>query len=153
MATQVATSQSSTEINDKESVYSVTITTQTKTLVLQNSAIKEFYFIEDIFSPSITGKIHIIDTFNIKDFILLTGNELVSVIYGYTTKSTRTFFIYKISRINSASNDAHKTLDELEIFFCDFSFLILTQKQISYSWADKGRIWNNKRYVQYPLPA
>lgn len=128
----------SSGIDTKESVFSVLITFKGQTIALQNTMIRELYFIEDIFSPSIVGKLHIVDKFGIKDQHLLTGGEVITLVYGYDEQVKRHFYIYKISSIRSSNPGSHQNVDEIEIFFVDAGFLVFSQKQISYSWAAAG---------------
>lgn len=125
-------------VDNKNSVFTVLITFKGETIALQNSMINELYFIEDIFSPCIVGKLKITDKFGLKDNHLLTGSEIISIIYGIESDVKRHFFIYKISNIKSENPGTHQNIDEIEIFFVDATFLIFTQKQISYSWSNMG---------------
>lgn len=116
--------------------YSITLNFSNKTVVLPNDCIKEFYFIEDIFSFSFTGKLTIMDKINLVNDNLLTGTETITLNYGIESDSVRNFYIYKISSIEQANNGSQQGVSIIELFVVDISFLIFTQKQISYSWLE-----------------
>lgn len=125
-------------LDTKKEIFTVILSFKNDAVTLKNSMIKELYFIEDIFSPCIVGKIHIIDKFGLKDNNLLSGGELVTIIYGIETLVQKTFYVYKISSISTKNPGHSQKVDEIEMFFVDVSFLIFSQKQISYSWTNVG---------------
>jgi hypothetical protein len=51
-------------------------------VTLDASSVRQFYFIEDIFSFCVTGKIIFTDERGIFEFGPLTGNETISIVYG-----------------------------------------------------------------------
>ena len=71
-------------INKQENTgdFVVVLKTDFGQITLTTDQVKEFYFIEDIFSFCVTGKITFTDRNGIFEFGPLTGNEMLSVVYG-----------------------------------------------------------------------
>jgi len=95
------------------------------------------YFIEDIFSYSITGKLTFNDRQGILEFGPLTGHEKIVIIYGIDQIFTLEFNIYKINRIIPTWSEAHGKDNFIEILFVDDWFYNLIGKQYSISWFEE----------------
>ena len=67
---------------DDSGVFSLVFNLESGRAVIDNSTIISMYFIEDIFSFSITGKLIINDMQGLIEFGPITGNETITVIYG-----------------------------------------------------------------------
>ena len=98
--------------------------------------IEQLYFIEDILSYSIVGKIMFDDRKGILEFGPLTGNEQIVIDYGREDEVKKTFDIYKISRIIPSHANAGGKWNFIEILFVDTMFYNLTNRQYSISWKD-----------------
>jgi len=77
-------------------VFSVSLTFQRGIYSLHNRYIKELYFIEDICSFCVTGKLTFIDVQGIIEFGPLVGDEKITIVYGNDNTIVKTFKIYKI---------------------------------------------------------
>lgn len=104
---------------------------------LDNSSVMQFYFVEDIFSYCVTGKLIFTDQRGIFEFGPLTGNERVNISYGEDSDIEKSFFIYKLSNVDQHSQVAGGTKEVIEIFFVDQMFYQLNFFQFSKSWIDK----------------
>lgn len=79
--------------------YSVYLVIDGKEVSVMTAEIEQLYFIEDIFSYSVVGKLQFNDRQGILEFGPLTGNEKIGIIYGVAEDTERVFDIYKINRI------------------------------------------------------
>lgn len=121
-------------MTDYLSKYTVYITFDDEDVHIDNSSIEKFYFIEDIFSYSIVGKLTFHDRQGILEFGPLTGNEKVGIVYGVEEDVERVFDIYKINRIISSWSNANTKENFIEIVFVDEMFYNLTNRKYSRSW-------------------
>ena len=107
---------------------------------LMNAQVVELYFIEDIFSPFINGKLTFIDTMAILEKGPLTGNETISIMYTGSGEENntviKTFTVFKISEVTSLSNSAN-TSTIIELHFVDPFYMSFCIEQYSRSWKDK----------------
>lgn len=120
--------------------FSVTIEFLNGLFTLNNALIVDAYFIEDIFSPFVTGGITFSDTAGIFEKGPLTGNEMITFQYTGSSEGDalikRTFIIYKISEITAMNNsDSNNTT--IELFFIDPIFMSLGIQQFSRSWKEE----------------
>ncbi|MBD3320694.1 MAG: hypothetical protein GF350_06325 [Chitinivibrionales bacterium] len=113
--------------------FTVSLSLDVGEVTLDNSSIQQFYFIEDIYSFCITGKLVFHDQRGILEFGPITGNESVNVSYGEETDIEKTFYIYKLSRIDQSAQVAPATKEVIEIFFVDQMFYQLNFFQFSKS--------------------
>jgi hypothetical protein len=105
-------------------------------VLLENKNIISCYFIEDIFSFCITGKLVFRDMYGIMEFGNFTGNEQLIIVYGEEEDRTILFDIWKINKI-SQMNPTDPTAENLiEIFFADPSLETYIMKKYSRSWDD-----------------
>ena len=81
-------------------------------LTLGVSAVESLYFIEDVFSFCMTGKLKFVDYGNIMEIGNIWGyhNEKVTIVYGLneTEDIERDFLIYKINKQSPTSPDLNK---------------------------------------------
>lgn len=120
-----------------ESKYSVTIEFENGIYKIDNGSIIELYFIEDIFSYSITGQIQFVDVHGILELGPITGNEVINIFYGSKeTQLHRSFLIYKVSNISQMSGARSENKSVCEILFVDYSFILFNNREYSYSWSD-----------------
>lgn len=100
--------------------------------------IENFYFIEDIFSYSIVGKLQCYDRYGFIEFAPLTGYSEVGISYGVEEDKVRVFDIFKISKITPSSTSNFQGMHNyLEIIFTDKMFSKLTDNVYSTSWKEK----------------
>ena len=116
-------------------IYSVYIKVQGEDYFISVGDIENFYFIEDLFSYSIVGKIQFNDRNGIGEFGPITGYEELGLIYGLEDERERVFNIFKINRmIPAASSNTPGASNYLEILFVDEMFYNLTDNVYSVSW-------------------
>lgn len=121
----------------EKGTYSVYISFQDDDFYIPVQDIENLYFIEDIFSYSIVGKIQFNDRYGIMEFGPITGNEEIGIEYGVETDIERKFDIFKMSRIlPSANSNEHGYRNMLEIIFVDKTFYKLSESYYSVSWKD-----------------
>jgi len=119
----------------EKSTYSVYISTQGDEFYIPVHDIDNLYFIEDIFSYSIVGKIQFNDRFGIMEFGPITGNEEINIVYGTENEIEMTFNIFKMSKIMPSTNSIESgTHNYLEIIFVDKTFYKLSNSYYSVSW-------------------
>jgi len=91
------------------------------------------YFIEDIFSHSITGKIEFLDMYGFQEFAPFTGEEQIILVYG-EDNNLLTFDIWKMSS-SEQTNPTEPTAERLiTLFFVDTMFKKLIIPRYSRSW-------------------
>lgn len=120
---------------ESQDEFSVILSVDAGDITLDNTEIKQLYFIEDIFSYTMTGKIVFIDYRGIFEFGPLTGNEEITISYGEEIEIQVPFRIYrvnKIDQIQAATEDA----EVVELYFAEGMFFNLNFKQYSRSWKD-----------------
>jgi hypothetical protein len=97
--------------------------------------LRKLYFIEDIFSFSITGKIIIIDRIGLLEYGPLTGSETLTIIFGEDDVELE-FDIFKINKVSQLAQTDSSTQNLIELLFVDKMFFYLTQKRYNISWTD-----------------
>jgi len=117
--------------------FSVSLSLDIGDVILDVASIVELYFIEDIFSFCVTGKIIFTDQRGVFEFGPLTGNERINIIYGDEDDEEWTFDIYKVSSIDKTEDARGGTSQAIEMFFVDVMFFPLNHLQFSRSWKDK----------------
>jgi hypothetical protein len=106
-----------------------------KDIVLNIGNVVEFYFIEDIYSYMISGKLIFTDINAIWEENQFTSGVDIEVTYGVKEDITLSFNIYSIQRIiPTDANDP--TTNLIELLFCDFGFHQLTSQKYSKSWTN-----------------
>lgn len=119
------------------SKYAVYIIIDDKEVYIDGGSIEYAYFIEDIFSYSIVGKMEFHDRQGIMEFGPLTGNEKIGIIYGVDEEIEKKFYIYKINRVIPSWANANTKENYLEVIFVDEMFYNLTNREYSISWKNK----------------
>lgn len=117
--------------------FTVSITTDAGIITLEPSDIMQFYFVEDIFSMSITGKIVMVDKRGLLECGPLTGNEKLGLIYGEEEDIEKEFKIYNVSKISKLETVDPSGKNVIEVFFADLMFFPLNFLQFSRVWKDK----------------
>jgi len=102
--------------------------------IIETQHITECYFIEDIFSPCITGKLIFVDAYGFFENGPLTGDELLGLEYGAEEDREITFNIWKINKIVQTSpiNPTDEVLTE--ILFVDEAYYNMYGSTTSYSF-------------------
>ncbi len=124
-----------------QSAFSVTITGNTDTVVLDNNNVVDLYFIEDIYSYLKTGCLVCADTQGMAEFLPLVGNETITIDYGtipagskgkafYVTKNF-TFDIVKMAEIEPTNNKHRKYM---KFFFIEAPHRRLHMERYSRSY-------------------
>ena len=134
LQTQVGTGQ---ELEYKQ-VFSVVIFFEDGPVTLPNQCIQECYFVENIFSLAISGKLRFADfqgLFTNRTFI---GTEMITIVYGVESDIYKNFFIYKINDYSSIKTAGNENVGVFEILFVDLAFQVMNQKQISYAWLNQS---------------
>jgi hypothetical protein len=117
--------------------YSVSISFDAGNLIIGNGDIIELYFVEDIYSFTLSGKLQFFDRHGVVEFGPLTGNEMVHVSYGTGDGAVeRSFMIYKVSEISPAVTPDPTARNAVQFFFVDPLFMALTAGQYSRSWGE-----------------
>lgn len=128
-----------------EKTYSVAISTRKETLTLPVRDIVQLYFIEDIFSFSLTGKMIFNDRNGIIEDGPFTGTEKITILYGdsgiegkddtYKPKRLE-FYIYKVNKILPRSPTRKGDENVVEVILVDEFFHRLHSKKFSLSFSD-----------------
>jgi len=116
--------------------FNVFLTLDSGEISIVSSEIEKIYFVEDIFSYCITGKILFNDRQGLLEFGPLTGNEEITILYGVEEDVELTFDLYKINRIIPTWSEGRGMENFVEILFVDKMFYKLTEQQYSISWKD-----------------
>jgi len=122
-------------------VYAVVLLTEIGNVVMQNEDIYELYFVEDIYSFCMVGKIIFNDRYNFFENGPFTGQEKIALIYGRgESDKNMVFDIWKINRISQAGSGIRESNEQImEIQFVDPFYAALSLRRYS-------RSWQNERY-------
>jgi hypothetical protein len=123
-------------MNSQEDVrtFTLVINTARGLVTIDSSDIIQFYFIEDIFSMSMTGKLIMKDNRGLVEFAPLTGNETLALSYGEEETIDKEFRIYSISKVDKLENVDPTGKNVIELFFTDKMFFPVHFLQFSKSW-------------------
>ena len=127
---------------DRTSTFNVSIGTEIHgSMVLSGDEVIQLYFVEDIFSFCMNGKLTMTDTRGMFEFGPITGNETIKIVYssgeGESENKEWEFKIYKVSRIEQLNTGSPDTEEAIEIFFTDYMFFSLNFFRYSKAWKDK----------------
>ena len=104
--------------------------------VIDSKDIAECYFIEDIFSPCITGKLVFYDVYGLLEDGPFTGNEMISLVYGIEQDRELIFHIWNVKRIVQAS-EVNSTAESLfELHFVDQTYYNMFVQEFSRSFSE-----------------
>lgn len=101
---------------------------------LSPEKIIDCYFIEDIFSYNMLGKLRFIDSEGIFEIGPFTGNEAIVLSYGTDQKVSMIFNIWKVSDISQQSSVDASAGSVISVDFVDISFNIFFLRKFSRSW-------------------
>lgn len=129
---------------DNTSQFSVSIGMKDGWTVLSGDEIVQLYFVEDIFSYCMTGKMVFTDTRGMFEFGPITGNEVIRIHYSKGDDETPgdsgqewEFKIYKVARVDQLKEADPEKEEVIEIFFADYMFFHLHFTQHSKAWKKK----------------
>jgi len=106
---------------------------------IATSDVLNCYFIEDIYTYSIMGKITILDRAGAMEFLPITGEEEIAIIYGIgDTNQEMRFNIFSFGKVSQTTQVAGSATNVMEIYFTDPYFSNLTQRRFSRSWVNTG---------------
>jgi len=117
--------------------FTVAIGLENNLITLEPGDIQQLYFIEDIFSFCINGKIIFEDRYGIFEGGPFTGNERLMVLYGEKSVRKILFDIIKIEKITMGSPSISSKGLQLVVYFVDTTFRYMTKIRYSRSWKDK----------------
>lgn len=104
---------------------------------LEPGDIQQIYFIEDIFTFCMAGKMVFEDRFGILEHGPFTGNERLMLIYGELKSRRLLFDIVKIEKVTMSSPTISAKGTQIVIHFADTTFKYFTKRRFSISWKDK----------------
>ena len=120
---------------------------QRNMILIQSQHIKECFFVEDIFSHCIIGKLVFIDVESLFEAGPFTGNEIISLIYGVEETREIVFDIWKVTNIIQAS-PTHSTDEALiELIFVDTTFYNMFVTKNSFSFAAETPYTDMVKYM------
>jgi hypothetical protein len=123
-----------------EEILGVKIYTNNGDYIIGSDAIETLYFIEDIYSTSIMGKIKFIDTIGLLEFGPINGNERFEIKFGNTENdkyyNTINLYGYKIKSIIPSSNTSVTTGSFIEMILVDDTFAKFHNRNWSKAWVD-----------------
>lgn len=105
-----------------QSVFSVVLNTPNENIVMDNDDITDLYFIEDIYSYLMTGKIVLKDTRGLNEFLPLVGSETITIEYGTVDQGSKDYYLVKdftfdIIKMGYVENTSDKHRHLTEFFF------------------------------------
>jgi len=120
----------------QEASISVILHMEATSATIDNKDLYQLYFIEDIYSSCMAGKIQFADPYGAFELGPITGNERITVIFGVEEDIQREFVIYKVQRVEQLSSFERGGIQVFEIFFVDGMFYNLNHKSYSRSWTN-----------------
>lgn len=102
--------------------------------ILNSQDIVECWFIEDIFSFTMYGKLVFYDNYGLVEKGPLTGTEIISLTYGVEEVREVTFHIWNLKNIVQVSNVNPTDVAMIEVHFVDTSFYKMTVQKYSRSF-------------------
>lgn len=118
----------------QEEVVSVILHMESINAMIDNKDLYLLYFVEDIYSSCMAGKIQFADPYGAYELGPITGNEKLTILFGAEEDIQREFVIYKVQRIEQLSSFERGGMQVFEIFFVDSMFYDLNYKSYSRSW-------------------
>lgn len=119
-------------------VFSVEIFGGSESVVIDNNDLVQLYFVEDIYSLLLTGKMIIIDNRGLHEFLPIVGDENIRITYGSIVNpndphdlKVLDFETYKIGDIENTEERNRKVI---EIFFTEKQHKLLHHYNCSASW-------------------
>jgi len=114
--------------------FSVSIDLAEDSVILDNKDVLQCYFIEDIFSYCIVGKLIFADPYGFLEIGPFTGNETITINYGNEDEMEKTFDIFRVSKISGTADVEPTSRASVEIYFVERAFKMLNKYRYSLSW-------------------
>lgn len=112
----------------------VKLSTSKGIITILNEDIPELYFVEDIFSIYIAGKLTFYDKYNALELLSFTGHEFIYIVYGEEEEKQRMFAIYNVANITPMTQTEETSFSVVELYFAEVDYLPFTQNRHSKSW-------------------
>lgn len=123
-------------------VFSVILSLESGSVVLNAKDIISCFFIEDIFSYCMVGKLIFHDMYGLIEHGPFTGNEQIVIAYGIDNDLQVPFDIWKIDKVQQ-TNPTNPTAENLiELYFVDPTYELYTLKRYSRSYSGDEIITN-----------
>jgi len=135
--------------SDFTETFSVILKLESMSIIIDGACILDFYFIEDIMSFCMTGKIEFIDKHGIVEYGPLTGNEQIVLSYGEKEDRQLVFDIVRIGRIIQSNPSDPTSESVLTIHFADTSLEYFTRRKYSRSWSNTSISDITKHILKY----
>lgn len=120
-----------------KSLVSVIIRLEAGNVILDMKDVNLLYFIEDIFSPCIGGKIQFFDKYGMIELGPFTSSETITIKFGTEKDEFENIFhIYKVGNVQQLSDYESGSMSLIELFFIDPMYYELTQKRYSVGWSN-----------------
>ena len=117
--------------------FSVVISLESQDVIIDNQDIMNCYFIEDIYSYCISGKLVFFDKYGLMEHGPFTGNEQITIVYGIEEDRQLPFDIWKLSKIQQSTITDPTSENLMELYFVDTMFELYTLKRYSKSFNGK----------------
>lgn len=95
----------------------------------------DLYFVEDIYSPCISGKLIFTDSNGLYEHGPIVGNELVHITYGVEEKRNLLFKVWRVNKIIPETTTGSTSLVNIEMDLVDMSFDRIMSFRFSKSYA------------------
>jgi len=123
-------------VDDSRVKYTVSIqTVKLGGVQINPEDIYELYFIEDMYSSCITGKLVFNDMYNLMDNGPFTGMEQIIIHWG--RESRMAFEIYKVANIQQTSPAQTTAENRITLYLVDLTFSYWTQRKFNRSWGSE----------------
>jgi hypothetical protein len=108
--------------------------TTTGVTTIEPGDIQQLYFIEDIFSYCMAGKMVFDDKFGLVENGPFTGNERLILLYGVREYRRIVFDIIKFEKMTMVSSSMSEKRFQTVIYFVDTTYKYFTKRRYSRSW-------------------
>jgi hypothetical protein len=108
-----------------------------KVLIFPGESIKECFFIEDIFSYCMVGKLSFVDNVGLYEYGPLTGNETVAIRYGRYSEKEIIFHITSVISISPTEATGSDATPIISLELIDTSYEFMTLNLFSRSFDAK----------------
>lgn len=130
-----------------QSVFSVVITAAHDVVLMDNDDIRDIYFIEDIYSYLMTGKMVCRDTRGLSEFLPLVGNEKITIEYGTTEGGGPAAYSTKIVEFDLIKMGYVENTNDKRRHFMEFFFIQSFHKRLHMEHYSKS--YKCLRYTDY----
>ena len=117
-------------------VFAVKLISNGNVYTIYNEDIIDLYFIEDIYSFCLTGKISFYDKYGIAEMLPFTGHEMINVIYEEKDRTEIVFKLYSVDDI-SPITDVSSNKIRIDAYLVEPTYFNLMHKRYSRSWNNK----------------